>query len=136
MSGQDKPPLEKEARRLYVRASRELPRDIEDRLNRARREALAKAGPRNRLDALQRKLWWPAGALAVSCAMLLLWQPGSRTGAPSAPSAVEAGHAALHNGLDTDGDLPPDAGQGDTGMYQDLAFYNWLATGQAPASAH
>lgn len=129
MKEQDRPPLEKEARRLYLRASRELPPDLQRRLDQARRQALRSAGPRSAGTALRRRLWWPAGALAMTCAMLLLWQPGPKNGpAHTAPEAATA-LAQGHHGEDG-GELPPDAGQDDAGMYQDLAFYNWLATGQ------
>lgn len=131
MSGQDKPPLDKEARRLFLRASRELPPDMQARLDQARRQATAKAASG---AGLQRRLWWPAGALAMACAMLVLWQPDSRTASTTHAAAPKIQAGQLPAGSESDSELPPDTGQGDAGMYQDLAFYNWLAT--APASAH
>ncbi len=129
MNERDKPALEKEARRLFLRASRELPADLEARLDQARRRALDGAGSGRHPRALQRRLLWPAGALAASAAMLLLWQPAPRTAvAPPSQTAAQPDH-----GMDTEGDLPPDAVQSDAGMYRDLAFYQWLAT-DAPAS--
>ncbi|MEX1828603.1 hypothetical protein [Luteibacter sp. CQ10] len=107
--------IERRARELYVRASRDVDPVTAGRLRAARRTALA--SPR---DSLVRRLAIPAGAFAmIALATLMVWQPG---GSPSTPTAFG------EHVVDTEpNDLPPDADSADPALYQDLQFYSWLA---------
>jgi hypothetical protein len=117
--------LERRARELYLRASRDVDPATAGRLRAARRTALAAphASP-------ARRLMLPAGAFAVvALASLMLWQPGGAP--PSAPPAVM-------QSADTEAtDLPPDPDSTDPALYQNLQFYSWLAYNDTqPSAAH
>ena len=105
--------LERRARDLFLRASRDVDPAMAGRLRAARRTALS--GPH---ASTARRMLLPAGAFAViALATLMVWQPGV---SPSAPPAISQ--------ADTDpNDLPPDADSADPALYKDLQFYSWLA---------
>lgn len=107
--------LERRARDLYLRASRDVDPTTAGRLRAARRTALA--SPR---ESLARRLVLPAGAFAmIALAALMVWQPA---GSPPAPAGM------TEHVVDTEpNDLPPDADSADPALYQDLQFYSWLA---------
>lgn len=117
--------LEQRARQLYRQAAQQLDRHTADRLREARRVALwSRAAPHSRV------IRWliPTGALAVlALASVIPWQ------------TLQHGHAPLSiqvNGTssaDLESDLPPDADQADPNLYQNLAFYGWLAASNKPA---
>jgi hypothetical protein len=113
--------LERRARDLYLRASRDVDPATAGRLRAARRTALA--GPTAHSAA--RRLLIPAGAFAVvALATLMVWQPlGGPSSAP--PAAIQAA-----DGSDPT-DLPPDADSTDPSLYKDLQFYSWLAYNDA-----
>jgi hypothetical protein len=114
--------LERRARELYLRASRDVDPAIAGRLRAARRTALA--GPQH---ATARRLLLPAGAFAVlALATLTVWQPG---GGPPAPTVV------AQPGDSEPNDLPPDADVADPALYKDLQFYSWLAYNDTPSSS-
>jgi hypothetical protein len=109
--------LERRARELYLRASRDVDPVTAGRLRAARRTALA--GPTSHSAA--RRILIPASAFAVvALASLMVWQP---LGGPTAdaPATVQTVDVSDPN------DLPPDADVTDPSLYQDLQFYSWLA---------
>lgn len=107
--------IQRRARDLYVRASRDVDPVMAGRLRAARRTALAAPHA-----SAARRLLLPAGAFAVvAMATLMAWQPGSQPGEPSS-TAISAD--AEPN------DLPPDADSADPALYQNLQFYSWLAS--------
>lgn len=114
--------LERRARDLYLRASRDVEPAMAGRLRAARRTALARPHV-----STARRLLLPAGAFAVvALATLMVWQPGVT---PSAPPAIsQAGDA-------DPSDLPPDADSADPALYKDLQFYSWLAYNDTPSSS-
>lgn len=115
--------LERRARDLYLRASRDVDPAIAGRLRAARRTALARP-PHH---ATVRRLLLPAGAFAVlALASLTVWQPG---GAPPSPTVVAQPRDNDPN------DLPPDADIADPALYKDLQFYSWLAYNDTPSSS-
>src|SRR4051812_48220418 len=117
--------LERRARELYLRASRDVDPATAGRLRAARRTALA--APQT--ASATRRLMLPAGAFAVvALASLMLWQPG---GAPPAapPAAMQSADA------DVASDLPPDPDSADPALYQNLQFYSWLAYNDTQPSA-
>lgn len=112
--------LERRARDLYVRASRDVDPATAGRLRAARRTALDH--PR---ESVTRRLLLPAGAFAVlALASLMVWQPGV---APSDMSMTAHPADAEPN------DLPPDADSADPALYKDMQFYSWLAYNDAPS---
>lgn len=114
--------LERRARDLYLRASRDVDPAVAGRLRAARRTALAQ--PR---ESAVRRLLLPAGAFAVlALATLMVWQPGVTPSAPAA--AIQAADADPN-------DLPPDADVADPALYKDLQFYSWLAYNDTPSSS-
>jgi len=114
--------LERRARDLYLRASRDVDPATAGRLRAARRTALTKPHA-----SATRRLLLPTGAFAVlALAALMAWRPGV---APSAPPAIT-------QTADTDpNDLPPDADSADPALYKDLQFYSWLAYADTPPSS-
>jgi hypothetical protein len=65
----------------------------------------------------------PTGAFAaVAFAMLMVWQPLSRS-----PDVPRNHSVSTEQSADIDNDLPPDAEKTDPGLYQNLDFYGWLA---------
>lgn len=106
--------LERRARDLYLRASRDVDPAMAGRLRAARRTALSRPHA-----STARRLLLPAGAFAVvALATLMVWQPGV---SPSAPPAISQSSDSDPN------DLPPDADSADPALYKDLQFYSWLA---------
>ena len=118
--------LERRARELYLRASRDVDPATAGRLRAARRTALA--APH---ESAVRRLMLPAGAFAVvALASLMLWQPGGAP--PSAPPAIMQSADA-----DAATVLPPDPDSTDPALYQNLQFYSWLAYNDTqPSAAH
>ena len=114
--------LERRARDLYLRASRDVDPAVAGRLRAARRTALSRPH-----ESTARRLLLPAGAFAVlALSTLMVWQPGVT---PSAPPA-------LSQSADNDQtDLPPDADSADPALYKDLQFYSWLAYNDTPSSS-
>lgn len=115
--------LERRARDLYLRASRDVDSATAGRLRAARRTALA--APH---ESAARRFVLPAGAFAViALASLMMWQPGN---SPSPPPVMtqtaDSGPA----------DLPPDADSADPALYKDLQFYSWLAYNDTSGSSH
>jgi len=111
--------LERRARELYREASRRIDPATAGRLRAARREALAAAAAPAHLRFARRLV--PAGAFAaIAVAALMVFSPrdSAPVQAPGATQTVEA----------TDGDLPPDLGNTDPSLMQNLDFYDWLAT--------
>lgn len=116
--------LERRARELYLRASRDVDPSTAGRLRAARRTALADTRP-----SVTRRLLLPAGAFAVvALASLMIWQPQPRV-APSDVGVAAAPHDAAPS------DLPPDADIADPALYKDMQFYSWLAYNDAPSSS-
>ncbi|WP_413623949.1 hypothetical protein [Luteibacter sp. Lutesp34] len=114
--------LERRARNLYLRASRDIDPAIAGRLRAARRTALAQPHP-----SAARRLLVPAGAFAVlALATLMVWQPG---GGPPSPAVV------AQPGDSEPNDLPPDADSADPALYKDLQFYSWLAYNDTRSSS-
>jgi hypothetical protein len=113
--------FEARLRQIYLRADKPLDAATAGRLRAARRTAL-QAGGRSSAHTLQRR-WLPAGAFAVlALATLAIWQPADHHAA-TPPQA-----AAQPTTPETDADLPPDADSAeDAQLYQNLAFYDWLA---------
>jgi type II secretory pathway component PulM len=117
------------ARALYLEASRQLDPSTAERLRAARRQALAAARPAP--ARFVSRLLLPAGAFAVlALATLMIWQP-LRHADSAAPQAASATQAA-----DADADLPPDADSADPQLYQNLDFYDWLATNDTTPPQH
>lgn len=115
MSQQDRE-LERRARELFVRASRDVDPAMAGRLRAARRTALAGTAK----HGAARRVLIPASAFAVvALATLMVWQPLGPSAAP--PVAMQAADASDPS------DLPPDADSTDPSLYQDLQFYSWLA---------
>ena len=111
--------LERRARELYREASRRIDPATAGRLRAARREALAAATAPAHLRFA--RMLVPAGAFAaIAVAALMVFSPrdSAPVQAPGATQTVEA----------TDGDLPPDLGNTDPSLMQNLDFYDWLAT--------
>ncbi|MEV8522512.1 hypothetical protein ABZR86_22140 [Dyella marensis] len=111
--------LERRARELYREASRRIDPATAGRLRAARREALAAAAAPAHLRFA--RMLVPAGAFAaIAVAALMVFSPrdSAPVQAPGATQTVEA----------TDGDLPPDLGNTDPSLMQNLDFYDWLAT--------
>jgi cell division septation protein DedD len=115
--------LERRARDLYLRASRDVDPATAGRLRAARRTALARSQP-----SMTRRLLLPAGAFAVvALASLMVWQP--RVSPSDMPVATQPSAEAEPN------DLPPDADSADPALYKDMQFYSWLAYNDAPSSS-
>lgn len=114
--------LERRARELYLRASRDVDPATAGRLRAARRTALARPQA-----SMTRRLLLPAGAFAVvALASLMIWQP--RVGPTDMPVATQSAEAEPN-------DLPPDADSADPALYKDMQFYSWLAYNDAPSSS-
>ena len=115
--------LERRARDLYLRASRDVDPATAGRLRAARRTALA--APH---ESRARRFLLPAGAFAViALATLMVWQPGN---APSSPQPMTQSADAGPS------DLPPDADSADPALYKDLQFYSWLAYNDTSEASH
>jgi len=128
----DKGPLraddfERRLRQCYLRDGNTLDPATAGRLRAARRTALQAA--RSPAHTLQRR-WLPAGAFAVlALATLAIWQPVEHH--PAAP--LQATVVSTPTTQEPDSDLPPDADSPeDTQLYQNLAFYDWLAATDQP----
>jgi hypothetical protein len=107
--------LQRRARELYVRASREVDPTTAGRLRAARRTALEVHHV-----SRARRLLMPAGAFAVAAlASFVTWQP-TQTLPTDMPASAQS--------MDVDGELPPDADSADPALYQNLEFYGWLAS--------
>ncbi|WP_036140309.1 hypothetical protein [Luteibacter sp. 9135] len=116
--------LERRARELYLRASRDVDPSTAARLRAARRTALADPRP-----SVTRRLLLPAGAFAVvALASLMIWQPQPSV-APTDSAVAASSRDAAPN------DLPPDADIADPALYKDMQFYSWLAYNDAPSSS-
>jgi hypothetical protein len=119
--------LERRARDLYLRASRDVDPATAGRLRAARRTALARPAGHHAL----RRVLIPASAFAmVALASLIVWQPG-RGPASAPPAAVPTAEVAADPS-----DLPPDADSTDPSLYQDLQFYSWLAYNDTQGRDH
>ncbi|KAF1009637.1 MAG: hypothetical protein GAK28_00277 [Luteibacter sp.] len=117
--------IERRARELYLRASRDVDPATAGRLRAARRTAMA--GPR---ESMARRLLIPASAFAmVALATLMVWQPGG------GGNAVESSAIGQVMESESPSDLPPDADSADPSLYQNLQFYSWLAYNDAPSSS-
>lgn len=111
--------LQSRARDLYRRAGPQIDPATAGQLRAIRRDAL---------DSRHRHgMRWmvPTGAVAAALlAVVVAWQPAPQhTPTP----------AMTTTGATTDV-LPPDVGQTDPSLYQNLGFYAWLA--QQPTRAH
>ncbi|WP_329742710.1 hypothetical protein [Dyella sp. A6] len=117
--------IEQRARTLYQEAGRNLDPTTAGRLRAARRRALQAA-----LDPapLGIRALLPVGALAVAAlAALIVWQPLQH--GTSGNTAAGVHHAVSA----TDNELPPDPDSNiDPNLYQNLDFYSWLASTNAP----
>jgi hypothetical protein len=117
--------LEQRARELWHEAAQRVDPVTAGRLRAARREALQAPAA-----SAQRTVRWliPSGAFAViALAALMVWQPLPRQ------HTLAAIHPA--NTLDdADADLPPDADKTDPNLYQNLEFYDWLASTDSPST--
>ena len=117
--------LEQRARELWHEAAQHIDPVTAGRLRAARREAL-----RAPAASVQRTVRWliPSGAFAViALAALMVWRPLPQ----------QHTQAAIHpsNTLDdADADLPPDADKTDPNLYQNLEFYDWLASTDSPST--
>ena len=114
------------ARELYRAAAHQLDPLISAQLRAARIRALAT--PRAGEQRPGTRWLVPGGAFAaVAFAAVMLWQPLTQLTPP--PTVAISGAAG--NG-DADPELPPDADQADPALYQNLDFYDWLATNNRP----
>jgi hypothetical protein len=117
--------LEQRARGLWHEAAQRIDPATAGRLRAARREALQAPAA-----SAQRTVRWliPSGAFAViALAALMVWRPLPQ----------QHTQAAIHpaNTLDdADADLPPDADKTDPNLYQNLEFYDWLASTGSPST--
>ena len=109
--------FETRARALYRRAGPRVDPATAGQLRAVRRDAL---------EARHRRgMRWmvPTGAVAAALlAAVVVWQPSQRHA--TAPASTQATNADA---------LPPDVGQTDPSLYQNLGFYAWLA--QQPSHA-
>lgn len=109
--------FETRARDLYRRAGPRIDPATSGQLRAIRRDAL---------EARHRRgMRWmvPTGAIAAALlAAVVVWQPAQRHAATHAPTEAASTDA-----------LPPDVGQTDPSLYQNLGFYAWLA--QQPSRA-
>lgn len=122
--------FEDRLRACYLRAGPPIDPATAGRLRAARRTAL-QAAERSPAHTLHRR-WLPAGAFAVlALASLVIWQPSDRPAVEPPPPAATSASATQ----EPDAELPPDADSAeDAQLYQNLAFYDWLAsTERAPA---
>jgi hypothetical protein len=122
--------FEARLRACYLQAGQPIDPATAGRLRAARRTAL-QAMDRSPAHTLHRR-WLPAGAFAVlALATLAIWQPADHQTAPPPSPATMSASAAQ----EADADLPPDADSAeDAQLYQNLAFYDWLASSErAPA---
>lgn len=116
--------LEQRARELWLEAARHLDPTTAGRLRAARRGALQAAS-----TSSHRTVRWliPSGAFAViALAALMVWQP-----LPQQPQTVTHAVSSID---DADTELPPDADKTDPNLYQNLDFYDWLATTNSPST--
>lgn len=110
--------FEQRARQLWREAARQVDPVTAGRLRAARRRALESAQASSR--PLVRWLI-PTGALAaIALATMMVWQPLPNHQSPTAMSSLSSD--------DLDNELPPDADQTDPNLYQNLDFYDWLAS--------
>ena len=120
-------PLELRARKLWHEAARNLDPATAGRLRAARRQALQAAE-----KPVRHATRWliPSGAFAViALAALMVWRPMP----PGAPTAM---HSVSTSVDDADTELPPDADKTDPNLYQNLDFYDWLASTNSPSAKH
>lgn len=119
--------LEQRARELWHEAAQHIDPVTAGRLRAARREALQVPA-----TSAHRTARWliPSGAFAViALATLMVWQPLPQ----------QHTQAAMHltAGLEeADTELPPDADKTDPNLYQNLDFYDWLASTDGPSTKH
>ncbi len=113
-------PMERRSRELYREAARRIDPLTAGRLRMARRQALDAA----RVPARSGARWLiPTGAFAVlALAAMMVWQP-----MPHRPVSAQQSARTTGASGELDNDLPPDAGQVDPNLYQNLDFYGWLA---------
>lgn len=116
--------FETHVRDLYLRAGPRVDSATAVQLRAARRNALANGQRRQTMRTMR---WMvPTGAVAVALlAVVTVWQPLQRR--------TTLTPATTHI-TDTTQALPPDAGQTDPTLYQNMGFYAWLA--QQPATRH
>ncbi|WP_426689008.1 hypothetical protein [Rhodanobacter ginsengiterrae] len=117
--------LEQRSRELWHEAAQHIDPVTAGRLRAARREALQKPNA-----SVQRTVRWliPSGAFAViALAALMVWQPLPQQHAPTAALSTSSID-------DADTELPPDADKTDPNLYQNLDFYDWLASTDGPSA--
>lgn len=120
-------PFELRARKLWREAAQHVDPATAGRLRAARREALQ--GAEKPVHHATRWLI-PTGAFAViALASLMVWRPLP----PGTPTTVHPVSAAMD---DTEVELPPDADKTDPNLYQNLDFYDWLASTNSPPANH
>ncbi|WEN16363.1 hypothetical protein PY254_06760 [Rhodanobacter sp. AS-Z3] len=120
--------LEQRARELWREAAHQIDPVTAGRLRAARREALQSAE-----KPVRHTVRWliPSGAFAViALAALMVWQPLPQQGTQTATQAVSS------NIDDADTELPPDADKTDPNLYQNLDFYDWLASTDSTPATH
>lgn len=112
-----KPHPRARARELYNQFGPRVDDVLASRLRKARRRALdAGAGPARWVRRMV-----PASAFTVAIvAAMLIWQPLQHMA--SAPTMTSTTQSVSMASI-----LPPDAGQTDPTLYQDMGFYAWLA---------
>jgi len=119
--------FERRARKLWHEAAQHVDPVTAGRLRAARRKALQPpmASPRHAVRWLI-----PSGAFAViALAALMVWQPLPQRHASSALPSISSAD-------DIDTELPPDADKTDPNLYQNLDFYDWLASTHRPSTNH
>ena len=117
--------LAQRARELWHEAAQHIDPATADRLRAARRKAVQPAR-----TSSHRAVRWliPSGAFAViALAALMVWQPLPQQHAQTAMQSVGGI-------IDADAELPPDADKTDPNLYQNLDFYDWLATTNSPST--
>jgi hypothetical protein len=108
--------LQRRARELYQRASREVDPATAGRLRAARRTALLATR-----ESHTRRMLLPTGAFAViALAAMFAW--------PTSQHSTRVPSPIVAMSSDVDNDLPPDADSADPALYQNLDFYGWLAS--------
>ncbi|MEO5829455.1 MAG: hypothetical protein ABIQ36_02700 [Rhodanobacter sp.] len=120
--------LERRARQLWHEAAQCLDPATTGRLRAARRGALQAVDK----PAHHTTRWLiPSGAFAViALAALMVWQPLPPA---STPTAMHSVNSPID---DADTELPPDADKTDPNLYQNLDFYDWLASTNSPPANH
>lgn len=120
--------LERRARQLWHEAAHHIDPATAGRLRAARRGALQAVDK----PAHHATRWLiPSGAFAViALAALMVWRP---LPPPNTPTAVSSVNSTIE---DADTELPPDADKTDPNLYQNLDFYDWLASTNSPPAKH